>query len=385
MFLVFGGLCNGTFGVLLKLGKKRNPRMPLFVMFLYYGLGQIVMYLLSMTLNCFYLVDHFAPDAHCFEYTNFGIVSACCNAIGVYATFIALFNLGVAITPSIYAPTVIFTAMITETCLSSPNKHVESPPMLVASIVCIAGGAFLVALAKYVAEVQRSRRTIAKQASDIEAALNVNEPEVGAKNEMPHDGQREFIVETTSGEAETHHLKPASEEKPNVARGLFAAIVGVGIFGGAVPYWVSPTFVPSHAFVPAFGTAPATAIGSAIVFPVVAALHFAYLKTTGTLPALKDWGLVSVFPWGFVSGLVFALGPLGVEYAVAVKASDPGNLFAQAPATYAVSIWQTGILVSGLWGILLFKEMDTVASIAIFVLGAGVLLAGIFVSGQAIV
>merc|ERR1712054_222925 len=162
-FLVFAGLCNGTFGVLLKLGKKHHPQMPLFVMFLYYGLGQIVMYLLSMTLNCFYLVNHFAPDAHCFEYTNFGIVSACCNAIGVYATFIALFNLGVAITPSIYAPTVIFTAMITDTCLSKPNKSVESPSLLAASIVCIAGGAVLVALAKFVAEAQR-HRTISKQA-----------------------------------------------------------------------------------------------------------------------------------------------------------------------------------------------------------------------------
>merc|ERR1719487_2686789 len=99
------------------------------------------MYLLSMTLNCFYLVHHFSPDAQCFEYTNFGIMSALCNAIGVYATFIALFNLGVAITPSIYAPTVIFTAMITDTCLSKvgghgDNKHVRSASLLAASITC---------------------------------------------------------------------------------------------------------------------------------------------------------------------------------------------------------------------------------------------------------
>merc|ERR1711988_1141590 len=116
-----------------------------------------------------------------------------------------------------------------------------------------------------------------------------------------------------------------------------------------------------------------------------AVLHLAYLKTTNSLPALKDWGLVSAFPWGFASGMLFAVGPLGVEYAVAVKVSDPTSLLAQQPATYAVSIWQTGILVSGLWGILLFKEMDTVASVLIFVLGAGVLLTGIFISGHAIV
>jgi len=40
--------------------------------------------------------------------------------------------------------------------------------------------------------------------------------------------------------------------------------------------------------------------------------------------------------------------------------------------------------VSGLWGILFFKEMNTVASIVLFSLGAVVLLAGIFVSGHAI-
>lgn len=142
--------------------------------------------------------------------------------------------------------------------------------------------------------------------------------------------------------------------------------------------------MPSHAFVPAFGTAPATAIGSAIVFPIVAVLHLAYLKTSGSLPAFKDWGLVSAFPWGFGSGMLFALGPLGVEYAVPVKVSDPSSILAQEPATYAVSIWQTGILVSGLWGILFFKEMNTVASIVFFSLGAVVLLAGIFVSGHAI-
>merc|ERR1711904_392312 len=99
----------------------------------------------------------------------------------------------------------------------------------------------------------------------------------------------------------------------------------------------------------------------------------------------QDWGLVSAFPWGFGSGMLFVLGPLGVEYAVAVKVSDPSSILAQEPATYAVSIWQTGILVSGLWGILFFKEMNTVASIIIFLLGAGVLLTGIVVSGHAIV
>merc|ERR1712054_457268 len=151
-------------------------------------------------------------------------------------------------------------------------------------------------------EAQR-HRTISKQAGDVEAALNVNEVEVNAQSEKPYAGHDEVIVEATAGEVTPRfgQMKPTAGEKPNIALGLFAAIVGVGVFGGAVPYWVSPTFVPSHAFVPAFGTAPATAIGCAIVFPVVAVLHFAYLKTTDSLPALKDWGLVSAFLWGFGS------------------------------------------------------------------------------------
>merc|ERR1711957_891595 len=83
------------------------------------------------------------------------------------------------------------------------------------------------------------------------------------------------------------------EDKPNVLLGLFAAVVGVGIFGGMVPFWMTPTFVPSHTFVPAFGTAASSAIGTLIVFPIIAVLHLAYLKGSRQLPALRYWGLKS--------------------------------------------------------------------------------------------
>jgi hypothetical protein len=371
VFLVFSGFCNGTFGVLLKLCKKYNPKMPLFVMLIYFGFGQVVLYICSLTINCLYLVDHFAPEAQCFTYTGWGIISAICNAIGVYATFVALFNLGVAVTPSVYAPTVIFTAMVTETCFSQvggngTNKEVKNAPLLLASITCITAGAAIVAVAKYAVNFANfiKRKDMTDnfvETSQVSCGLNDRPIELAVADEAVND-----------------------EERPNLALGLFSAVVGVGIFGGSVPYWLSPTYVPSHEFVPAFGTALSTAIGTIFVFPVVAFLHLAYLHTCNCLPARKDWGLASAFPLGTMSGILFAIGPLGIEYAVAVQASDPDNISAQGPALYAVPIWQTGILVSGLWGILLFKEMDTIASVLLFTFGSAILLLGIFLSGHAI-
>jgi len=155
----------------------------------------------------------------------------------------------------------------------------------------------------------------------------------------------------------------ASERSPREglggrALGLLSAAT-VGLFGGSV--LVPAAFVPGH--LAGLNMLPSFGIGAALTGTLVAAIYLAVWR-----PDLSDAADLQAVRNGVLSGITWNL-------------SNICQIIAQGPyhLSYGISypILQSAVLFGGLWGIYFFKEETHAPSIAIFWLGAVVLVAGV--------
>lgn len=151
------------------------------------------------------------------------------------------------------------------------------------------------------------------------------------------------------------------------AAGTLSALL-VGLFGGSVlvPNQLAPAELSGFALLPSFGLG---AFGAAAV---VAAGYAAVRRCRGEALEL---GSAAAVPAGILSGVVWNAGNLCAVYAM----GPSGGL------NYGVAypIVQCALLVSGLLGIFVFREIREPAAIAVFFTAAATLIAGGAVLGYA--
>lgn len=187
------------------------------------------------------------------------------------------------------------------------------------------------------------------------------------------DKEEEAAVVVTSGEEEEEEgVHSDATASPRILRGvMWAALVGLCNGSMMAPYAYyeasgeTQRRVPSHLTALAYQTP--FALGLQLVTPVLVALYAAARRLWG-LPPLQLHVRVTAVP-ALITGAFWSAG----NYCATVATAYLGN-------TVGFPLTQTCIMVTGLWGILFFREIQGRAAIALFgvavvcILGGGALL-----------
>eukprot|EP01065_Artemidia_motanka_P050064 TRINITY_DN8486_c0_g2_i1.p1 TRINITY_DN8486_c0_g2~~TRINITY_DN8486_c0_g2_i1.p1 ORF type:complete len:384 (+),score=70.82 TRINITY_DN8486_c0_g2_i1:56-1153(+) len=158
--------------------------------------------------------------------------------------------------------------------------------------------------------------------------------------------------------------KALSEEQPNATAqrrllGFISAIV-VGLFGGSILAPMSFSDLDGIAFIPSFG------VGTGIGGVTVALAHRLCHHVRGQ--QWTGWHLqTAVLPAGLLSGFVYNLGNLCQVWAQSYVGLAYG---------VAYPIQQCALVVAGLIGIFIFREVTDKGTIAAFFASSGVIICG---------
>lgn len=147
--------------------------------------------------------------------------------------------------------------------------------------------------------------------------------------------------------------------------GVMAALM-VGILGSFVPFTSKMAGQIPFGFLASFG------VGILVVHTFLVPLLL-LVTYGGTMPTKEDMNLGGIAPYGISSGLLWGLGNAGLNFA----------LTAGTPFSVAVSLYQCGLFVSGLWGILKFGEIRGFFPISVFCSAAVLLFVSIYLEGVA--
>merc|ERR1719282_1791442 len=117
-------------------------------------------------------------------------------------------------------------------------------------------------------------------------------------------------------------------------------------------HYAPKELVPEFGFVPSFG------IGILITMPGVAALLWAWSATQPDvkLPPMCKWGIRGCLPYGVTAGILWGIGNTSLLFGMA----------AGIPPPTAVAMWQCGLVVSGIHGMVIFKEIIGVLPVTLF-------------------
>lgn len=318
-----GAVCNGSFSVPLKLARKRYPRLsdPVFQMFWAVGVGLASLATIPLSGMIF--------GGTGFQFSAMGIVSGFFSALATVCVLIAVQRLGVGLPPSLYAASFIITGVVED--LVVLGHSVASPALLILALCLMCVAAAGIAFSKVLSDREAKRSSPATRWQSL----------------------------------------PESDEHARVSRssftlGLVAAFM-VGVFGSFVPLTSKMAGQGPFDYVASFG------IGLLLVhIPLVPALMLvAYGRSW---PSSQEAALAETAPYGLVSGVLWGLGNAGLNFALTA-----GTRF-----DIAISIYQCGLFVSGLWGILVFGEISGCGPIALFCGSAVLLFGSIALEGQAL-
>lgn len=261
-------------------------------------------------------------DGSGFEFAPMGIVSGLFSALATVCVLVAVQHLGVGLPPSLYAASFILMGVLEDLLIL--GETVGKPGLLMLSLCLVSVAAAGIAFSKLLGD-DSLKRVPDSAASSTQAAAP----------------PRKFSL------------------------GLLAAFM-VGVFGSFVPLTSKMAGQSPFAYVASFG------IGLMLVHFVLVPILM--LVTYGTSwPSKDEVALVGVGPYGFASGVLWGLGNAGLNFALTA-----GTRF-----DLAISIYQCGLFVSGVWGIFAFGEIAGDWAIALFFSSAGLLFGSIALEGVA--
>jgi len=258
-----------------------------------------------------------------FEFAPMGLVSGLFSALATVCVLIAVQHLGVGLPPSLYAASFIIMGVFEDYVVFGHNP--EYPVLLVVSLAFVCAAAAGIALSKLLSD--------------------------GALGNMQGSTKRSPQV---AGPAKSFTL------------GLVAAFM-VGVFGSFVPLTSKMAAQSPFSYVASFG------IGSLAVHAVLVPCLM-FLTYGISWPSSDEVSLGGTIPYGLGSGFLWGLGNAGLNFALTA-----GTRF-----DIAISIYQCGLFVSGLWGIVAFGEISGVRPILLFFGSAAVLFGSIALEGKAL-
>mmetsp|Transcript_3281 Transcript_3281/g.7885 ORF Transcript_3281/g.7885 Transcript_3281/m.7885 type:complete len:434 (+) Transcript_3281:207-1508(+) len=311
-----------------------------------------------------FLVLFFQP----FEFTWWGVVSGFSWVPAGIAAVIAVQNIGIACGQSLWQVTIIGSSFLWS-ILVLRDCQVHSWVMTALALACLLVGVVGMAVAfnmKVVAlpeggeEEDESSNTLNMQSEVVSRMPHArSEPALMLRSgtKSTHDLASFAIPDLTVGgvrrakseaglidpqKTETTELSSSNEEGEELLQFSYPIGVAAAVFNGV---WGGANLVPSHFstiqgvhYVISFG------IGALIANAIVLLLFFLY-KASRSEDMPPCHARVMMLP-GFLSGMLWSGGNFCSLYLVSTLGQGIGN-----------SLVQASVIVSGLWGILYYREM----------------------------
>ncbi|CAB9503959.1 expressed unknown protein [Seminavis robusta] len=257
-----------------------------------------------------------------FQLSGMGMVAGFLFVVAVSASFLAVNDIGVALAQGIWGGGAMLVSYLWGVLVFG---EIPSKPLLsFTALLVLIAGVIAVAFSETIGEKLFARLLSSNESTPLVSA-------------------------TADGNSTV-----AAESSPNCIRGVLWANL-VGLSGGSIlaPLHYVPPAKQGLVFLPSFG------IGTFLLSPM---FFLAFTRVTREVPPLH-WK--EALTTGICSGLIWNLGNL--LSIIAIPAIGYG---------VAYPIMQCAILVSGLWGILVFREITKPTTIRVFWIGGIVLVLG---------
>lgn len=352
-FAIFACLTNGSFLVPFKLNSIMVLKIPPIIFQLYASIGIFI----SSWLSAMFLPvnpDFVTGAGKSLVFVPFGFLGGVIMVLSMTFGFMATRKIGVALAQGIFGGLAIIVSYIWAVAIfgevpSSIGLSISGIALLVIGISGIAASRDV---AKYM--LTKLESIAGSQAgSDVEGqSVHSVTSENHFTMSMESDGNRE----NSEKDRLTHFTQPRTNSTDYVAGVIYALLCGA--LGGT-------TLVPLHyveaahgglAFIPSFGT------GVLVTTPFVMLFYYYIIERKPLPPIPLDRGLVA----GIVSGVVWNVSNILSVGAIPVLGYG-----------VAFPLVHSAILISGLWGILKFREFDDLPfAEAVFFICGGFIIAG---------
>jgi glucose uptake protein GlcU len=348
LFSILAAFLNGSFLALFKISSVAKYHVKPLVFLQYNCFGMFLSDWLSnlfLPLNSSYV----SGAGNSFQFVWLAFVSGIIFCGSISCSFLAVDNIGLALSQGIFGGTAIVTSYLWATVVF--EEYPSNIALSVIGIIVLIIGVFGIALSESIANYiwnQTSNNT-----DDMSTSKDIVNPSDAGMKSMDFSAENEETMRTSTNE----NLLNQNKTKGNFFLGVIFAFF-CGAFGGTalVPLHYVPASQRGLVFLPAMGT------GSLMSAPFVLLLNY-YLSK----PELRHWPefyLKEVGIYGVVSGMIwntnniFAIG--------AIPVLGYGVVF---------PITQCAIFVAGMWGIFLFKEL-TGNAVRVFFASSIVLIIG---------
>jgi len=315
----------GSFAVPLKTKKVQEAKVDPVIFQLYYSVSIFVSSWLVLT---------YVP----FVFTYFGIIGAALWVPASILSIVAINHLGMSIAVGVWCGVTVLTSFLWGAIAFSKEEKLRSLPLAILAL-------FLLILG--IVGLSFSNTDFVKNAGKKQKGYSrINDEETSLKN-----GERKYSSET---DAQKNHKAPEQSAQRKPIIGFICALI-LGLMNGSmmVPLRYTPKEAQGINYIVSF------AIGVLIVTPICAIVYFLVRRKKPEFHFR-----VAVIP-GLITGLLWNLGNFFSIYATLYLG-----------LTIGFPLTQTCLVVSGLWGMLVYKELSGARTIILWIISVIVLLAG---------
>ena len=336
---ILSAVFNGSFAAIGKIPGASDVHPFVFVFYLSIGVFVSSLAVIALQpLGASYNSDSIVISGSSVPvFAPFGILAGFLFVGSVCAAFTAIPLVGLSIAQGIWGGISIVVSFSWGVLAFPDQNHIKSLPLVLLGLSSLLAGVVVIAFCNDIGTFMSSL---------IQGVVNG----AGERNDI-HKGDVDDESDPLNSRESSSHASKAHSRR--IIGFVFAGLVGV--LGGSilVPQGFSPRSHEGLAFMPSFG------VGAMLAGCVALIARWLWKRSP---PVFLPYVAI---PLGAASGIVWNIG--NVLSLVAIQTVG---------YSVAYPILQCALFVGGLWGILVFREVRNVVSIAAFIIGAGVLLAG---------
>lgn len=318
----------GSFGVPLKTKAVQDANVDPVIFQIYYSISIFASSWIVLSYN------HFV-------FTPYGIAGASLWVPASILSIAAINHLGMSVAVGMWAGVTIVVSFLWGAIAFPHENKVHSIPIAATALFMLVTGILGLSLSNtpYVKNIGRS-----KSSGNIVGSYK-SQPDEGDVSPLLTQSGRYVYINTT--------VSPNQPKKRPIVGVVCALLLGIMNGSLMVPLHYVPKEAQGIVYIVSFG------IGVIIVTPVIALIYFIALRKRPVFHLR-----VALVP-GLITGLIWNIGNFGSIYATLHL-----NLTIGYPLT------QLALVISGLWGLFVFKELSGVRTITMWVISLIVLLGG---------
>jgi len=304
----------GSFGVPLKSKRVQEANVDPVVFQCYYSI--------TIFISSWIVLAWVEP----FDFTYYGIIGACLWVPASILSIFAINHLGMSVAVGMWCGVTIVTSFVWGAVAFPAENHINNLPLSILGLVLLVIGILGLSL------------------SNTERVKNF-----GKKKEAVDSINGTERISLLNGE-----VVEEDKFKPRPIIGI-ACSIALGLMNGSimVPLHYAPKDAGGMIYVVSFG------IGVICVTPVVGTLYFLAMRK------MPVWKVKETMIPGLITGLIWNIGNF-----CSIIATIHLGLTVGFPLT------QLALVVSGLWGLLVFKELKGAITITVWVISLLILLGG---------